>query len=427
MIKPLLVISAPVSTRSGYGDHARDLVTSLIKMDKFDVKIISTKWGNTPMNALTTTNPDHKAILDRILTQQLNRPIDVWVQVTVPQEFQKHGKFNVGISAGMETTIIPLDWVHGCNKMDLVIVPSQHSKTCILNTKYNEQEKDTGRVVKTHGVEVPVEVLFEGTDASIFNNIYTPDSDVESELETVIEDFNFLFVGHWLSGELGQDRKDVGMLIKTFLSTFKNKKKRPGLILKTSQATFSVLDRERIIKNIKEIKGSISGDLPNIYLLHGDLSPSQMNTLFNHNKVKAMVSFTKGEGYGRPLQEFMFSGKPVIAPNWSGHVDFLSDYAIMLDGKMTQVHKSAANNMILEQSHWFTVDYTNAANVMVDLFNNYDTERGKTQKLVSKVQKNYSLDRMHEEFSKLVDKYITTQVHVPLNLPTLGLPKLNKL
>jgi glycosyltransferase involved in cell wall biosynthesis len=427
MIKPLLVFSAPVSTRSGYGDHARDLALSLIKMDKFDVKIVSMPWGNTPMNALSNVEPNHKLIIDRILKQPLNRPIDVWVQVTVPQEFQKHGKYNIGITAGIETTAIPIEWVQGCNNMDLIIVPSIHAKTCIEKTTYREQDKNTGQVVREHKVTTPVEVLFEGTDTDVFNNVYTPNLDIESEMTVVKEDFNFLFVGHWLSGELGQDRKDVGMLIKTFLSVFKNKKKRPGLILKTSQATFSVLDRERILSNIRDLKESVSGDLPSIYLLHGDLSSTQMNSLFNHDKISAMVSFTKGEGYGRPLQEFMFSGKPIVAPNWSGHVDFLTGYGSLMDGEMTPVHKSASNNMLLEHSSWFTVNYSKAGVEMTRIFKKYDQELKRTSDLVDGVSKKFSLTNMDAEFVKLVTKYVTTQVHVPLKLPTMGLPSLKKL
>ena len=54
------------------------------------------------------------------------------------------------------------------------------------------------------------------------------------------------------------------------------------------------------------------------------MTDEEMNSLYNHPKVKAMVSFTKGEGFGRPLAEFGTTGKPIIASNWSGHLDFLS-------------------------------------------------------------------------------------------------------
>ena len=49
----------------------------------------------------------------------------------------------------------------------------------------------------------------------------------------------------------------------------------------------------------------------------------EMNSIYNHSKVKAMVSLTKGEGFGRPLLEFSLSQKPLIVSGWSGHMDFL--------------------------------------------------------------------------------------------------------
>jgi len=427
MIKPLLIFSGPVETRSGYGDHARDLVLSLIKMDKFDIKIASTRWGSTPMNALSTSNEDHQRIQNRILTQNPDRPVDIWVQVTVPHEFQKNGRFNIGITAGIETTAVSLDWIHGCNRMDMVIVPSNHAKVCLEGTQYKEQNNQTSEVVNVHKVNVPVEVLFEGTDTNVFNSEYISDEHVESELLNVKDDFNFLFVGHWLPGELGQDRKDVGMMIKTFLSVFKNKKDAPGLILKTSQATFSVLDRERIATNIRDIKGSITGKLPNIYLLHGDMTQPQLNSLFNHDKVKAMVSFTKGEGYGRPLQEFMFSGKPIISSNWSGHIDFLTGYADLIDGELTPVHPTAANNMILEHASWYTLNYSNAGKALMEMFKSYDEKIKHTSGLVESRSYKFSLDSMDVEFEKLIEKYVTAQTQVPLKLPTGGLPTLKQL
>ena len=48
----MMLVTGPVATRSGYGSHSRDLVRSLISMNKFDIKINSLPWGNCPMNAL---------------------------------------------------------------------------------------------------------------------------------------------------------------------------------------------------------------------------------------------------------------------------------------------------------------------------------------------------------------------------------------
>jgi len=251
-----------------------------------------------------------------------------------------------------------------------------------------------------------------------------------------IPPFCFLFVGHWLKGNLGQDRKDVGMLIKTFSTVFKYlpTDKRPGLILKTSHAGFSVIDREATRKKIEAITKGMD-DVPPIYLLHGDLKDTEMAELYNHNKVKAMVSFTKGEGYGRPLAEFATTGKPIMVSNWSGHLDFLpKEHTILLDGQLTSVDKSASDKFLLPESKWFTVNYSDAANKLYQLYNDYDNFVKKSAGLKSNILNNFTLDKMTDVLGTMLDKYVKNQpIQKPFNLPKLNpqkevkLPKLNKL
>ena len=247
-MKPTLVFQAPIATRSGYGDHARDLLHSLYKLDKFDIKIISTRWGNTPMDALNYDNEFHKWAVDNIIPQITEKP-DIYIQVTVPNEFQPLGFYNIGITAAIETTHCALDWIHGCNRMDLIIVPSEHSKKSLVDTVYNEQDKQSGQLVAQHRIQKPVEILFEGFDEADFG---TKTFEHITELDSIKEEFAFLFVGHWLRGDLGEDRKNVGMMIKTFAMAFKNEKVKPALVLKTSSAGFSVIDRETTIKKIRD-------------------------------------------------------------------------------------------------------------------------------------------------------------------------------
>ena len=269
MTKPFILFQGPVATRSGYGAHARDLALELIKADKYDLRIASLRWGNTPMNALNEQNPDHKLILDRMIYEgKLDKQPDLHIQVTVPNEFQKIGKKNLGITAGLEATAIPKHWVDGMNRMDLNIVPAEFVKEIMLQTKYEEKQGE--EVVGVHSVKTPIEVLFEGYDEKIYGKTNKFSEDLVTEMNKISESFCFLFTGHWLAGNLTEDRKDVGMLIKTFVETFKNKgkKKRPALILKTSSATFSVMDREEILSKIKTVKDSVEAKIfPNIYLI----------------------------------------------------------------------------------------------------------------------------------------------------------------
>jgi len=137
MSKPLLLFQAPVQTRSGYGNHSRDLVLSLIKSDKYDVKIFPITWGDTPMNALEDGNENHQLIKSKILPEPtLDRQPDIYIQVTVPNEFQPVGKYNIGITAGIETTQCSPEWLQGLNRMDLIIVPSEHSKKVFMDSQY---------------------------------------------------------------------------------------------------------------------------------------------------------------------------------------------------------------------------------------------------------------------------------------------------
>ena len=183
--------------------------------------------------------------------------------------------------------------------MNLTLVSSNHAKKILETNAFEKRDKNTNQLVETVKLEKPVEVLFEGVDTNIYQKIdAVNDSEVWDVLDTIEEDFNFLYVGHWLQGEIGQDRKDTGMLVKTFLETFKGKGKKPGLILKTSSSTYSVMDREEILDKINKIRLAVGNDdtLPNVYLFHGELTDNEVNELYNHPKVKAHVTFTKEIG-----------------------------------------------------------------------------------------------------------------------------------
>jgi glycosyltransferase involved in cell wall biosynthesis len=430
-MKPLFFISAPVDTWSGYGARSRDIVKALIKSDKYDIKIIPQRWGSTPFGFLNADNPEHKQILDCVWNQpQLPRQPDVWMQITVPNEFQPIGKFNIGVTAGIETTICAPEWIDGLNRMDLTLVSSEHAKSVFTSAAFEQRDaSQNNRVVRTIKLEKPIEVLFEGVDTNIYQKL---DAVIESEiyqiLESIEEDFLFEFTGHWLQGAIGQDRKDVGMLIKTFLETFKGKGKKPGLILKTSSATYSIMDREEILEKINQIRAHVGdSDLPNIYLLHGELTDEEINELYNHPKVKAHVTFTKGEGYGRPLLEASVSQKPVIAPAYSGHLDFLDkEMSVLLPGQLTQIHQSAVvQNMLIPESSWFTVDYKKASEILEDVFKNYKnyTEKAKRQSYRSRTE--FSLDKMSEKLIELIDDKIPKPIQLKLpQLRKIELPKL---
>jgi len=416
MSKPLLVFQAPVATRSGYGDHSRDILKSLFELDKYDIKIVPTRWGNTPQDQINPQTDFGKKILENI-SVQIDKQPDIFIQISVANEFKRVGKYNIGITAGVESTIAPQEFIQGGNQMDLIITPSQFTKEVLVKTSYDQVNKQTKQKVGQLKLEKPVEVLFEGVNTEVFNGKSTT-----SLLDSVDTDFNFLFVGHWLSGDLGQDRKDVGMMIKTFCTVFKDlpKKQQPGLILKTSQAGFSVMEREGISNKIKEVTNQFGDKCPPIHLVFGDLSESELNDLYNDEKVKAFLMFTKGEGYGRPLAEFATTGKPILVSKWSGHTDFLPEQnTVYLEGELKDIHESAQNQFLLKGAKWFTVDYSKAAGKIFDVYKNYKNYLNNSKGLKTNIINNFSLPKQTEVLKGILEKYVKVATPVQLKLPEI--------
>jgi glycosyltransferase involved in cell wall biosynthesis len=431
MNKPLFYISAPFDTYSGYGARSRDVIKSIIKSDKYNVKLLSQRWGNTPWEFIENHKEEWGFLVDYLHNQNDNKTQpDIWMQITVPNEFQPVGKYNIGMTAGMETTIVDASWIEGINRMDINFVSSEHSKKSFIDSKFEKQEN--GQRVGIIEVQKPIEVLFEGANL----DIYKPDNRPCSIDFDIPESFAFLFVGHWMQGNIGEDRKNVGYTIKSFLETFKNTQNPPALIMKVSGAGSSYMDKKSLLKRYHQIRKTVKGNnLPNVYMIHGELSNSEMNEIYNHSKVKAMVSLTKGEGFGRPLLEFSLSKKPIMVSGWSGHMDFLNpEFNLMLGGVLKNVDSSAVvPNMILPESQWFSPDPASVGNGFKDIHKNYKKylELAKRQAHYSKT--NFSWEKMDELLSYYLDKNIPKFAkQVTLNLPNLNtsnkleLPKLKK-
>jgi hypothetical protein len=424
-MKQYCVISCPIDTYSGYGARARDFVKALyeLKKDEYDIEILAQRWGSTPWGYIKDHREEWGFLEPLLAKQQMSKQPDVWIQITVPNEFQTVGKFNIGVTAGIETTLCHASWVDGVNRMNVTLVSSQHAKTVFQQSTFEEKNQQ-GQVVRQIKLEKPVEVLFEGVDLNKYFYIADEDldgTDLVQSLDEIKEEFCYLFVGHWLQGALGEDRKNVGLMLKTFLETFRNKKNRPALILKVSGAGSSVMDREDMLNRIDSVRSTVTGDLPNIYLLHGELDDKDINNLYNHGKVKAMISLTKGEGFGRPLLEFTLSKKPLIVTAWSGHIDYLyMENTCMVGGTLKGVHPSAqVKDMILAESAWFSPDAKQAEFYLKDVYEKYSKYEEKAKKQAHQSKTKFSFDEMKNVLATYLDK-IPKQVG-------LTLPKLKKI
>jgi len=312
--------------------------------------------------------------------------------------------------------------------MQLLIVPSEFTKKTFEDTA-----KKHGKTITTK-LEVVPEYFDETVYSTKAESASSADT-VMSVLNDIPESFVYLSVGHWLSGQLGEDRKNVGGVIHSFFNTFKNKKNTPALLLKCSGATYSVMDRMEIENRIEQIRDMFGKDkLPNVYLLHGELSDDEMNALYNHSKVKAMFSLTKAEGFGRPLLEFSTTGKPIIAPHYSGQADFLKkDFICEIPGVLTPIHPSAQNEFLIGDAKWFTPDYGFVSKMLEDVVKNYKkwVELAKRQRyFVNSTFTKTAVSAVYERVLGIADKGISKiPKPVELKLPQLKkieLPKLQK-
>ena len=420
-MKQYCVISAPPDTYSGYGARSRDFIKAIyeLKKDEWDIQIIPQRWGNTSWGFLEDFKEEWGWMIPLLLKGPMPKQPDVWFQITIPNEFQQVGKVNIGVTAGIETTVCDPSWIEGCNRMNATFVSSVHARTVLQSTSFKKNDAPGVEI----RLEKPVEVLFEGVDLNKYffiNDQDLPETDLVLDLDEIKEDFCFLYVGHWLQGDLGEDRKNTGKMIEVFLNTFKDKKTKPALVLKTSHATSCIMDRDDTLKKIESVRNSFGTEnLSNIYLLHGDLDDEDMNHLYNHPKMKASLSFTKGEGYGRPLAEFCLTKKPMIASGWSGQLDFLSrEFSVLLPGSLTPVHPSAQSaNLILPESLWFTPDYGAASKVLEDVYKNYKKYEEKAKRQGHKIKTEFSYDNMVLFLSTYLNKYVPKQIE--LKLPQL--------
>jgi len=360
---------------------------------------------------------------------QLSRAPDLFIQISIPSEFTPVGKYNIGITAGIETTLISPSWIDGCNRMNMIWTISEHSKQIILGTVREHKNSSTNEVISSQKVKVPVHVLPNCVHTDIYRKLH-PDNiptSVNTLLKSIPEKKCFLFVGHWLSGNIGEDRKNVGLLTHIFCEVFKKfpKLEKPALILKTSGAGFSLLDRENCLKKIRSIRSHHGELCPNVYLLHGDMSEEEMNGLYNHPKIKANVNFTHGEGFGRPLLEFTMTEKPTIASGWSGQLDFLDvNSAMLIGGKLEKIPQgSVQSDILIPESSWFNIDVQQAANALLWIFTEQyktDSHKKSREKLANDNRVKFSYESVKQRTKNLIDMYCPNfpQVSIP-DLPPL--------
>jgi glycosyltransferase involved in cell wall biosynthesis len=314
-MKKTVIVRGPALSRSGYGEHCRFLLRSLKHHEEyFDIHLLNTNWGKT--NWLHEDN-EERAWIDSVINktlmyhQEMERDqkqieYDISLQVTIPNEWDKLAKVNIGVTAGIETTMVAPQWVEKSKLMDKIITISQHSKQVFERSKYDAQNKQTGQVVKDYCCTTPIDIV-----GYPIKNIQPADIDIDFKT-----DFNFLTVAQW------GPRKNLENTIKWFVEEFIDQE--VGLIVKTSIMRNNILDRDYTKKKVEKLLESYPNRKCKIYVLHGNMSEQEMTALYQHPKIKALISLSHGEGFGLPIYEAAYNNLPVIAVEWSGHLDFMT-------------------------------------------------------------------------------------------------------
>lgn len=416
----------PFQTLSGYGRRSLDLLRSLVelKWDEWDFHITSLPFGQSPFIQLDTNDPINAKIMSRVLPVQqvLSEMSDIGFFCTVPSELvgARIAKYQVLFTAGIESTLCSPDFIKGYNSMDLVITSSKHAMEVFKNTEWTENAPN-GAVGNKLKINKVGEVLFEGIDNSKYNR-----KNIQSfDLSDIEEDWNFLIHGMLLPGDFtnpyGHDRKNILTTIKAFLETFKNKQYAPGLILKINAGSYSLMDQEHVIKKINEVRASVDGNLPNTYLIHGQLIDEEVIGLYQNPKIKVMLSVA-AEGWGRTPIEFMCTtSKPIIAAPYGGMLDYVDkEFTMMVGGSLQPMHPSAVNQFLIKESQIFYPDINHLSGAMTEVYSNYQHWMELAKRQAHKCRTEFSLEAMTDKLESILDANIPKFARpVPIKLPPL--------
>ena len=376
-------IRGPLLSISGYGVHARQIARWAFSKN-FTVTTEILPWGNTPWY---TDRTECDGLIDQIMeaSRPLERKPDYSFQIQLPHEWNNTiAKKNFGVTAVVETDKCAPEWVMACQRVNHVIVPSEFSKRCLVNSGLKSKR---------------VSVIPE----SYFDACATEPAEIDFGFETPN---NFLMLGQ-MSGDYETDRKNTALTIAIFCEQFKN---RPdvGLIVKTNSGGNSTVDRHISRQRLSSILSQVrKGSFPKIYFLHGYLKDEEVSSLYHHPKVKGLISLTHGEGFGLPLLEAAACGLPVLATNWSAHVEFLNlGHWVPVHGTIDPIPANKIDNGIfVKEARWANPNLASVKEAMNDFVDNVEMHTEKCSDLQQRIQKNYSFEKISEKYDKFFKRW----------------------
>lgn len=387
-----IVYESPLLSLSGYGEHSREIATYLINNHESEnLHFISTNWGST-QNSFGVLSSKIKKQFRRHI--DISTEIDLFIQVGLLEEFKCVGSTNIGISACIESNVCSKEAIVKCNLMDIVIVPSSFCKEVILNSSNKYDIK----------LNTQIEIIGEEVSLSKRDINKKEKSEIDKFTQEITEDFCFFSVGEW---DFKNDRKNLDGLISSFCETFE-KTDNVALILKTHNKNYSDADYDLVHDKLKSKLGE--GDSASVYLLHGNLSQTQLEYFYMNPKIKCCVFPTKGEGFGKSILQSVKLGKPTISSNWSGHTDFLSDQRFLIEGSLSEVNSD--EKVFPKGSKWFNISTKKLSEKLKDIVDNYSEYKEDITKISKDCIKKYSHSDISTKYKEIISTYILSNDNV---------------
>lgn len=373
-----ILLVAPLRSLSGYGERSRKFLEHLVEVVPEPIDILMTKWGNVE-NDPHYQLPSNCQLLDEWNLSSSKKYEIAFVIGMLEDSLWNYLWANntYYISAGIETDEHQLDKdnytkiEHNLKNSTKVFLSSVHS----VNTLVKSFNKYSDKIEVLH--ENVLDITKYKSDIPVLRNIKPS--------------YKFLCIGNWLPGEYGHDRKNIPKSIEMFIRAFHDVEKSdtpPLLVLKTELGMYGELERNEL-KNM--IQRTISytvteyniKNIPEIVLVHGLLTDTQLVKLYEECDV--LYTLTHGEGFGRSIYEFAQTGKPIIAPDYSGYLDVLDIYpnSYKISGKMDNVSKGVSdkNKYLSSNSKWFYPDDNDTILQLKTIFNNKPAVTGFQLKL----------------------------------------------
>ena len=382
-----VILRGPSLTQSGYGVHCRQIASWLLSKENCDVNFHALPWGDTPWILQPNS---YGGLIEKIMKKTVDpngdtKKYDVSLQLQLPNEWNPNlADFNVGITAGIETDMCNPEWIQHCNKMDMIIVPSQHAAMAFRNTG---------------NVEKPLFVIPEAFTQEVLNS--EENSNCLPDFST---NFNFLIFGQVTGDNSMNDRKNIYLTIKWLCEAFKDDPD-VGIVIKTNLGRNTKIDKKRTLDVVKAVlKECRKTDFPKIHVIHGEMDEKDVAALYRHPKVKSLVSLTRGEGFGLPILEAAASGLPVVATGWSGHVDFLKHGKyISIDYALKNIHSSRVDNkLFMQNAKWAEASEEDFKKKILKFRNSSSAPKQWADELAKIIIEKYSLDAINKMYDDVL-------------------------